>query len=51
LSTYAYVNPAVAVVLGWALAGEAVTTRMLLAMAVIVVAVIVTTTARTTSVH
>ncbi|MCW5854294.1 MAG: EamA family transporter [Anaerolineae bacterium] len=38
-STYAYVNPVVAVFLGWAIGGEAVTGRMLLAMAVIVVAV------------
>lgn len=35
-STYAYVNPVVAVALGWAIAGEAVTTRTLLATAVIV---------------
>lgn len=38
-STYAYVNPVVAVFLGWAIGGEAVTGRMLLAMAIIVVAV------------
>jgi len=36
VSTYAYVNPVIAVVLGWALAGEALTTRMLVAAAVIV---------------
>jgi drug/metabolite transporter (DMT)-like permease len=36
VSTYAYVNPVVAVVLGWALAGEALTPRMLIAAAVIV---------------
>jgi drug/metabolite transporter (DMT)-like permease len=36
VSTYAYVNPVVAVLLGWALAGEALTTRMLVAAAVIV---------------
>lgn len=35
-STYAYVNPVVAVLLGWAIAGEAVTARTLLATAVIV---------------
>lgn len=37
--TYAYVNPVVAVALGWALLGESVTLRMLLAMLVIVGAV------------
>jgi drug/metabolite transporter (DMT)-like permease len=35
-STYAYVNPAVAVLLGWALAGERVDARMLWAMLLIV---------------
>jgi drug/metabolite transporter (DMT)-like permease len=36
VSTYAYVNPVVAVLLGAALAGEALTTRMIVAAAVIV---------------
>ena len=36
VSTYAYVNPVVAVLLGWALAGEALTVRMVVAAAVIV---------------
>ena len=36
VSTYAYVNPVVAVILGWALAGEALTARMAVAAAVIV---------------
>lgn len=36
VSTYAYVNPVVAVFLGWALADEALTARMLIAAAVIV---------------
>jgi drug/metabolite transporter (DMT)-like permease len=36
VSTYAYVNPVVAVFLGWALADEALTPRMLVAAAVIV---------------
>jgi len=36
VSTYAYVNPVIAVFLGWALAGEALTFRMLIAAAVIV---------------
>lgn len=39
VSTYAYVNPIVAVVLGWAFAGEAITARMLIAAAVIVAGV------------
>ncbi len=38
-STYAYVNPVVAVLLGWAVAGEPLTLRTLLAAAVIVGAV------------
>jgi len=38
-ATYAYVNPVVAVLLGWAIAGEQVTSRMLLASAVIVASV------------
>jgi drug/metabolite transporter (DMT)-like permease len=36
VSTYAYVNPVVAVLLGWALAGETFTVRMAVAAAVIV---------------
>ncbi len=39
VSTYAYVNPIVAVFLGWALAGESLTPRVFLAAAVIVGAV------------
>jgi drug/metabolite transporter (DMT)-like permease len=44
VSTYAYVNPVVAVFLGWLLAGEAITARTLVAATVIVgaVALIVT---------
>lgn len=38
-STYAYVNPVVAVFLGWAIAGEAVTARMLAAAAIILIGV------------
>ena len=45
VSTYAYVNPVVAVVLGWAVLGEALTLRMYLAAAVIVGAVVLITTA------
>ncbi len=43
VSTYAFVNPVVAVFLGWALADEAVTLRMLVAAAVIVAAVVLIT--------
>lgn len=41
VSTYAYVNPIVAVLLGWALAGEALTARVAIAAVVIVGAVAV----------
>lgn len=44
-STYAYVNPVVAVFLGWMLAGEALTPRILAASAVIVGAVALITRA------
>jgi drug/metabolite transporter (DMT)-like permease len=40
VATHAYVNPVVAVLLGWAMLGEAVTTRTVIAMVVIVVAVV-----------
>lgn len=43
-ATYAYVNPVVAVLLGWLLAGEALTIRMLVAAAVIVSSVALITT-------
>ena len=46
VATYAYVNPVVAVLLGWALAGEVVTARTLLASAVIVAAVVMITRGR-----
>ncbi len=45
-STYAYVNPVVAIFLGWAFAGEPLTARTLLAAAVIVAAVVIITTYR-----
>ena len=38
-STYAFVNPVIAVILGWALAGETLTPRIALAGAIIVAAV------------
>jgi len=40
VATHAYVNPVVAVLLGWAVLGESVTARTGIAMAVIVVAVV-----------
>ena len=46
VATYAYVNPVVAVLLGWGLADEPLTSRTLLAAAVIVGAVALITTAR-----
>jgi drug/metabolite transporter (DMT)-like permease len=39
VSTYAYVNPVVAVLLGWALAGEALSARMGIAAAIIITGV------------
>ena len=47
VSTYAYVNPAVAVLLGWAFAGEAVGRRELAAGAVVVASVGMLVLART----
>ncbi len=43
VSTYAYVNPVVAVFLGWSLAGEAFTLRTLVAAAIIILAVVLIT--------
>jgi drug/metabolite transporter (DMT)-like permease len=45
-STYAYVNPVVAVILGWAMRGEPITARTLVAAAVIIAAVVLITLAR-----
>lgn len=41
VSTYAYVNPTVAFILGWLLAGEEITPRTLLAGAIIVASVVI----------
>lgn len=49
VSTYAYVNPVVAVFLGWAFAGEPLSIRTAIAAAIIIGAVAVITTARTGS--
>jgi len=46
LATISYVNPLVAVILGWALAGESLSVRTLLAAAVILVAVGLISTTR-----
>ena len=46
VSTYAYVNPAVALFLGWALAGEPMTGRILLGSGVVLASVIMVTTQR-----
>lgn len=46
VSTYAYVNPVIAVFLGWAFVGEAVTARTLVAAAVIVTGVAIITITR-----
>ncbi len=43
VSTYAYVNPVVAVILGWAIAGESVTLPMLIGAAIIVASVVLIT--------
>ena len=43
VSTYAYINPVIAVFLGWALLGEQVTSRMFFGMLVIVAGVIIIT--------
>jgi drug/metabolite transporter (DMT)-like permease len=45
--TYAYVNPLVAVILGWAIGGEEIGTRTLAAAGLIVVSVAVIVTAKT----
>jgi len=43
VSTYAYVNPVIAVFLGWAFGGETLTARMLIAAAVIILGVAIIT--------
>jgi drug/metabolite transporter (DMT)-like permease len=52
LGTYAYVNPIVAVLLGWAIAGEALSIRTVIAAAIVICAVALITSARSaTTVH
>ena len=48
LGTYAYVNPIVAVVLGWAIASERLSFRTAIAAAIVICAVALITTARST---
>jgi drug/metabolite transporter (DMT)-like permease len=49
LGTYAYVNPVVAVILGWAIAGERLSIRTGVAAAIVICAVALITTARSSS--
>jgi drug/metabolite transporter (DMT)-like permease len=49
LGTYAYVNPIVAVLLGWAIAGETLSARTAIAAAIVICAVALITTARSTT--
>ncbi|GAC1410247.1 MAG: drug/metabolite exporter YedA [Gemmatimonadaceae bacterium] len=49
LGTYAYVNPIVAVLLGWAIAGETLSIRTAVAAAIVICAVALITTARSTT--
>jgi drug/metabolite transporter (DMT)-like permease len=49
LGTYAYVNPIVAVVLGWAIAGERLSMRTGVAAAIVICAVALITSARNTT--
>jgi drug/metabolite transporter (DMT)-like permease len=48
LGTYAYVNPVVAVILGWGIAGETLSLRTGIAAIIVICAVALITTARTT---
>ena len=49
LGTYAYVNPVVAVILGWAIAGERLSLRTGVAAVIVICAVALITTARSTT--
>jgi drug/metabolite transporter (DMT)-like permease len=51
LGTYAYVNPIVAVLLGWAIAGERLSIRTGIAAVIVICAVALITTARSTKAH
>ena len=49
LGTYAYVNPVVAVLLGWAIAGEKLSIRTGVAAAIVICAVALITSARSST--
>jgi len=49
LGTYAYVNPVVAVILGWLIAGERLSVRTAVAAAIVICAVALITTARSST--
>jgi drug/metabolite transporter (DMT)-like permease len=49
LGTYAYVNPVVAVLLGWAIAGETLSVRTGVAAAIVICAVALITSARSSA--
>jgi drug/metabolite transporter (DMT)-like permease len=49
VSTYAYVNPVVALFLGWAILGETMTPRMFVASAIVIAAVAIIVSARSGS--
>ncbi|MEX2110479.1 MAG: EamA family transporter [Gemmatimonadaceae bacterium] len=49
LGTYAYVNPIVAVILGWAIAGETLSVRTGVAAVIVICAIALITTARSTT--
>ena len=49
ISTYAYVNPVIAVFLGWGIGGEKLIARILWAAGVIVLGVVIITTRKSTS--
>jgi drug/metabolite transporter (DMT)-like permease len=51
LGTYAYVNPLVAVILGWAIAGERLSVRTAVAATIVICAVALITTARSAGSH
>jgi drug/metabolite transporter (DMT)-like permease len=47
VATYAYVNPVIAVILGWSVAGESLTAQMLIGAFVIVASVVLITASKT----
>ncbi len=48
VATYAYVNPLIAVILGWMIAGESMTGQMLISAGVVVGSVVLITSQNTT---